>query len=537
VAALGLSLAGPFALVPSCASNEVAVHLLLPADVEPHTAWIELGALPGPCPDLAQLAAGLPHDPSVQRIAYAYHPDDPNPPGLGELKRGAYAFMAAARARDCAVLATGCSFVDLDKGQEVRVTLRPPPSPASGACAPGTECAGAQCLPTGEGAGCSLALVGAGPLPDPMLRSGIVASAPALVVTDGGFLVVYRELDPFAIESRLTLIPLFDNGGRGATQHLSLDGTCTHGDESDGIGLAFRDGQGLLARSRAGCNGEAALDLLLVDGAGIVHQKVLYKRTGGRPKLARMHSIAPVPGEHGAFWVAFDEDARTEVVKVVGGIPQGSPIPFGGVPPVYSGTIASSDAMVALLAAVGGRLLDETDTDGGPAPSRPSRLTLAPAKTPLPGNAPFAVQAEWPTLAVEGTRVFLVSPGTVTSAPVRFDTYDLGEPAGAYTSFGVPGTGDVLGADVAVRNDRAFFAVERSGGIALVTYEHAGTTPVPFQTLFLPSIPRVPPADGLRDGLVAVAASETRVAVAWTTGQQLTRNEPMGGYAIFVCGP
>ena len=43
---------------------------------------------------------------------------------------------------------------------------------------------------------CSLALVGAGPLGDPLVQNGGVASAPAIAATANGFLLAYREYDP-----------------------------------------------------------------------------------------------------------------------------------------------------------------------------------------------------------------------------------------------------------------------------------------------------------------------------------------------------
>jgi hypothetical protein len=41
----------------------------------------------------------------------------------------------------------------------------------------------------------------------------------------------------------------------------------------------------------------------------------------------------------------------------------------------------------------------------------------------------------------------------------------------------------------------------------------------------------------VRDGRLAIAASDTRVAVVWTTGKTLTQNDAVGGYAVFACTP
>ena len=60
-------------------------------------------------------------------------------------------------------------------------------------------------------------------------------------------------------------------------------------------------------------------------------------------------------------------------------------------------------------------------------------------------------------------------------------------------------------------------------------------TPALLNQLYLPNETRIPDMSTVRDGQVAVAASSTRVAVAWTTGQALGQNEDVGGYAVFAC--
>jgi hypothetical protein len=39
----------------------------------------------------------------------------------------------------------------------------------------------------------------------------------------------------------------------------------------------------------------------------------------------------------------------------------------------------------------------------------------------------------------------------------------------------------------------------------------------------------------VRNGRIAVAATDTRVALVWLTARQLTANDPSGGYAVFAC--
>ena len=89
-----------------------------------------------------------------------------------------------------------------------------------GACAAGETCSAGRCAPStnpddpGIGAGCSMQLVGAGPFGVPLNLGGDVASAPAVAVTETGFLVAYREYDPAQGIARLT--DRRDRSGRGA---------------------------------------------------------------------------------------------------------------------------------------------------------------------------------------------------------------------------------------------------------------------------------------------------------------------------------
>jgi hypothetical protein len=39
----------------------------------------------------------------------------------------------------------------------------------------------------------------------------------------------------------------------------------------------------------------------------------------------------------------------------------------------------------------------------------------------------------------------------------------------------------------------------------------------------------------VRDGRVAVLATDTRVIVAWTTQESLGPNDATGGFAVFAC--
>ena len=129
-----------------------------------------------------------------------------------------------------------------------------------------------------------------------------------------------------------------------------------------------------------------------------------------------------------------------------------------------------------------------------------------------------------------------ISVGLGPSRLVAKCCSDVGKPAAVDTNgFSVEGLGKVLFADVAIAKDRVFFAVEKAGEISLVAYANATTIPTPLREVTFSREPRIPTVANVRDGRVAVAATETRVAVAWTTARVLTSNDAAGGYAVFAC--
>jgi hypothetical protein len=84
---------------------------------------------------------------------------------------------------------------------------------------------------------------------------------------------------------------------------------------------------------------------------------------------------------------------------------------------------------------------------------------------------------------------------------------------------------------------RAYFVALKPGQIALQVYGNASTPPTPLRTVSFRREPRISGVDTVRDGRVAIAATDTRVAVAWTTAKALNNNDHTGGYAIFACTP
>ena len=560
VATMSACAAGLFA---ACTKKpSVSFELDVPTDVVNRATWFEVGAFPGTtCPPGAQLTGGIPPTGSVARLVFPR--ESKNPPGLGDLTRGSYAFAAVAKVDDCSVVAVGCSVVDVSDSRDIKIALRAVDNP-TGACANGTVCQSAECVPSSDnsdpsvGAGCSLQLLGAGPLGDPLAGTGTLASGPAIAPTSKGFLVAYREFDSLAGVARLSFLPI-DNGGGALPLHVeTLPSRCSGSDESDAVGLAFAGDVGLAVAARAPCGGTAGFDFYAIDPLGNVTksgQELSASLANAHLALSTAHAVAPLPGKSDPL-VAFTKDGQAFVNQTSGPrFAGGAAIPFGGTPPHRDAWVATSDKLVALLAGgVGGvappaPILDggldgggESGvreggaSDAGP-PGSVLRLNLVAAGASLGSlDQPLEFAGTWGSMAAQGKRLIVASGSATGGKPVAFRAFDLGAPTSAREDgFNTAGLGQVIYADVAFHQDHLFFAVEQPGSISLVAYDRATTTPVFLREILLGSDPRVPSLMNLRDGRIAVAASDTRVAIVWIAGRSLTPNDSVGGYAVFAC--
>jgi hypothetical protein len=558
-AACATSLVGAIGVAaPACnPKSEVGFSLRVPGDIVDQTTWYEIGAFAnGTCPPKEQLGGGIPMG-STARLAFRR--EARTTPALGDLARGSYAFAAVAKNEDCGVLAGGCSVVDVDSSSEITITLRAMDPPSAG-CKNGTVCEAAQCVPSSDnsdpsvGAGCSLELVGAGPLGNPLAISSTLTSAPAIVATSEGFLIAYRELDALVGAARLTFLAV-DNGGGALDPHSeTLPSRCSGADESDAVGMAFSNGNGLAVVARAPCDSKAGFDFYGIDEKGKVTKSGVETSASlgaSRLLLSTEHALAPQPTGPN-FFLVFTKDGQALVNSTSEAHFAATPaLPFGGATPHEGSWVATSDKLVALLAGatgvVAGPPLDagtgDADTDAGPpsndagGPQPILRLNVAAAGASFGSlEAPLEFPGAWGSMTALGRRLVVASSGSTPGKPVAFRLFDLGtkDPV-LVDGFNTEGLGKVLYADVASNQTHLFFAVEQPGAISLVAYDHADTTPTFLREVQLTQNPRVPSLKDIREGRIAVAASDTRVAVSWITGKLLTENDAVGGYAVFAC--
>lgn len=499
----------------------MSFEVLLPSAVASTAQWMEIGVLPGGCPAPEQLAGGIPTSGTVARVAF--QKGDTSPPAVGDLPKASYAFAAVARAADCSVVATGCTQVDVTNARDVSIALSPTASP-SAACAANETCSGGRCAPTlpasgpVAGVGCSMQLVGAGPLGDPLELSGSdTASAPAIAVTEAGFLVAYREYDPGAGAARVTVAAVDPGGGVTLGSPTMLPAQCTNQDEGDAIGLGYASGAGVVISARPACAGQPGpgLDALAVDSQGNV-QQTAFDATPDTLTLSNAHATA-LTGPSTGYIAVLDQGAAN--VLDLSGLSATAEQAFESGPGQTLAEVAVTDRMVALLAGDGATLrlqLGATLTDGG---------------------TPYATPGAWGAVTAQEGRAYVLAGGASTTS-LTFQAFDL-DASGptASGSFSPPGQGAAAGGDVALQGDLLAFAAEQPGSISLTVYGHASTTPTPLASVLLSDDPRVPSQDNVRDGRVAVAMSDTQLLVVWLTATDLGPDDPVGGYALYACAP
>jgi hypothetical protein len=524
----------------ACSPPNVTMIVSIPADVIDQTAWIEIGAFPNGCPDPGSLAGGLPPSGLADRVAFAAGGDSV---GMGNLTSGRYGFAAIARRADCGVLASGCTTVDVSSARAIDISLDDVTTPDASACTNGLVCNGARCLPPASGddpsagAGCSMVLVGAGPLPD-ALDGGPFVTAPAIVpLASGGFLIAYMEYLDVDGTARLTVQPIDTGGGALAPNQQTLDGHCAGQSKIDAAGLAMATTGGLVVLSRPPCTDPEAgstpsgFELFPLDVSGNVLKRNIFQNASSPAVALSTHALAPSasPGflvaanVSGAATLLHTPDGAKIVAQTTTayGTPQdtASRVVRGGItaveadgPSVGDAGISGSVARVYLV----------------PAGSDPTSV----------GSPVHQVQASVSALTVVDKRAFLVTNGAGKGEDVAIRGYDLGT-SGPVVSGGFSAalTTTVLALDAAGAQNRVFVALEQQDSVGIAIIDGASSTsPQLRRRVDLASDIRIPKS--AHDGPVAIAATGTRVAITWAAHKDaLTDGEAVGGYAVFACRP
>jgi len=539
----------PFALDSACFDPpNVDFTVSVPTSISAKVAWIEIGAFAdGICPTAGQLAGGIPPVGPVARVVL--RANDTAPPAFGDLPKASYGFAAVARASDCSVLGQGCAVVDVSGASSIAITLTATSSPA-GACEPGNTCIDAVCVSEddggalGPGLGCSLAFVGGGPLADPIADlDPTLLSPPAIVATGSGFLLAYREFDPNSGDARITLIPIDDEGASGIPQRIGLQNRCVSSPESDGTALAWSGSSGVVAVSRHRCGSDLpGVDVYAIDAQGMSSMGAFSSMGTDGVVLSQGHALAFAPS--GVLLASLDTRTRVAQVTPVSGTSLGSPTStFGDLAAVGAYVTATSlgTGLLSLGSSTGGSDAASDSSPGAPEGGSSgdtasfTSVGMGGSLSSLPSPNDF--QASWVSLGAVDSRILVVTSGAPSSNPIAWYAFDVGVVAPAHNdSFAPKVAGDVAYADVALHADNAFIAAEVGNSISLFAFRKASTYPELLVENDFANDVRIP-LSSVQDGLVAVAADDTRVAVVWGTGRNVSTAQDLGGYAVFSCVP
>ncbi len=540
-----------------CGTPNVGLSLTLAQSVAAKAAWYEVGAYRdascGPITNL--LGNGVPEGWTAR---LAFEPGDANPPSFGEIPNASYAFAAVARNAKCGIIAQGCKVLDVGNTSQVIIPLDANDT-ATGECPNGTTCQAGSCIPANDnrdpsiGADCSLELLGAGPLATPLTSSGTVVSAPAIGLTSTGFVIAYREVDANGSSARVTVLPLDSSGGALTPIQPGLPQPCAASAETDGVGMIVLADQPLLALAKAPCGDSPQLQLL--DFRRSPPKFIVSTQDNARRvTLGASRSATALPGNASPNIVVYTSGGvgnialmspDTGIVAVNGKVGT-----FGGVS-VTDSWVAGNEKVLALLAVGGGdpnATVNDAGVDSGLAndpsntPTSTLRLLILPSNTavdsitsPSTPRAPVTFSGIWGSIAASGSRVVVLSDGT-GGRSATYRAFDQGNDTPQdINGFSVEGDSKVTTGDVAIANNRAYFATLQAGGISLNVYANATTTLTPLRTSLFSRETRISAINLVRDGRVSVAASDSRVAVVWTTGQKLIANDVTGGYAVFAC--
>ena len=545
--AIGGGFVAVFALAQSlaCGTPNVGLSLSLARSVAGQAKWYEVGAYrTGSCALVTPMLSGGVPEGATARLAF--QPDDADPPSFGRIPNDRYAFAAVARNATCGVIAQGCTELDVGGTSQVVIALDATDQ-ATGACSAGTVCQAGKCVPpvaNGDpsvGAACSLELLGAGPLATSLSGTGTIVSAPAIAAIANGFVIGYREVSPTSAGARITLLTLDASGGAAAPLQPTLPNPCSDLLEFDGVGLvAGTDGKGLLALSKAACSDTDPPELQLLNftqqgtGAFIVSKNQNASRSvlgSARAAASRPDGNVVVFAGGGTGNIALRDPAKGIVP------PNGT----FGAQGVTSAWVAASESALALLAAGTGATPTTGDAgmDTTPESDATLRLSILPVNTAIDAivnPTPIVFPGVWASVAATAGRVIVFSDSS-GGRSVNYRAFDQGGSTtpSDFNGFSVEGESKVTSGDIAIVNNRAYFATLKSGAISLDVYANATTVLTPLRSVFFGRETRISAVNLVRDGKVAVAATDSRVAVVWTTAQSLLSNDVTGGYAVFAC--
>jgi hypothetical protein len=523
------------AVATACDAPDVSMIVDVPAGAQSQAAWIEIGAFPNGCPPSGQLAGGLPPSGLAARVAFAA---DASPGGLGKLDTAVYGFAAVARRDDCGVLAAGCATVDVSHTRAIDISLDTSNDPDASACTNGLVCSNAQCVPPSggdpnAGAGCSMVLVGAGPLPQSM-QGGPFVSAPAIVaLPSGGFVIVYEEYLALDGTDRLTVQPIDPSGGALDPSQPSIMGYCAGGTTIDAAGLAMGQNGGVAVVSRPLCMGQSGFELFELDPTGAVLKQSTSMNASPVGVALSTHALTPAATAN-RYLLAANVNGDATLLSTDGATVTPQTTTAFGTPQDTSARVVRTSSVVAVE--VDGPSVGDAGATGSVGRVYLTAGGSDPTSLGSPVDQPLAAIT---ALTALGNRAFLLTNGPGMGEDVAMFGYDLGAMTQPVVTggFGAAQTTPLLALDAAAAQGRLFCALEQQDSVSIAVFNGASTTsPQLLSRIDLASDIRIP--QSAHDGPIALAATDTSVAITWIShGVALDDGDTLGGYAVFACRP
>lgn len=541
---VALALVLGFALTSSCASKrQVTVDLIdtcagSGSSLREQAAYQEFLVFPGQCPPDADLAGGITSGAKLSKVA----PAKSALPEIGDLPKSKFGLAVLLRDEKCTVIAYGCTEADLESVGKVKIVpcggwdadgaCICAPLKGGGGCCPPTTCQSGKCVKGAnpEAGACSLEVERAGALPEAAAETAQM-SGPGIAATDDGFVVGYRDQNADSLRLLVSYIP--DDAKMGGPSLYDLGG-CVSEQVTDGVGVAYENGKGLVATSLPNCGKGAGAVVVPFNSLGVV-EPAQGPRNGAflSLQLAPGSSVAPA-ATVGEFELLYKVNSGgTPVVERVVLTPDNPVSVFKALPIEHPfgeddlpfGMVATSPQVRAFLAPVNGDGGQNTLVQVG---NRSTDTIDIKGQFTLPYSGSSATIAAW------NNKVAAAVPASSGSnvAVVDFTNNAVGTPV-----TGTVGTGTVYSTAFAAMGSHLFVAQGHTGGITIHRLEGADgkVSLTPSDTVELPpSLCDVSLStfDGTH---LAMAAARNRVVVVWLTKPKLSAGDPSGGYAVLKC--
>jgi hypothetical protein len=366
----------------------------------------------------------------------------------------------------------------------------------------------------------------AGKLPDPVAATARL-TGPAITATDDGFMLAYRDQDGATL--RAVLLFVSDAGAAGAPSAFDLGG-CAGKQPSDGVGIAFENGVGMVASSLPDCGKGAGAVFIPFDSDGTVgNASGPRNATFLDLTVAQGGALAPAAtaGEWEFLYRVVTASAAV-VERVVLQGPSFKSLPFDhpfGDTDIPFGMVATSPTVRAYLAPIA------AGADGGPPGTRVFVGDRQSDTIQTAGTFDLPL-ANWAAMTAWDNHVAVAVPA---SAGMALTIGDLAGNAVAVSANALVGSGPTESGALAALRDHLFLAHGFPGAILVDRLAGAKTkvSIPPVDTVTLPV-----GALGLTafsGKQMAMAAARDRVAVVWLNKPQLAGGETTGGWALLRC--